>query len=483
MKFAKQLESEAEDIPSEWRPYLIQYKALKKLIANVAEEIERRGLSSAVLRECLGNSNDEGPTGIKYYFTGEVPNVRPCIQFTYDSNQPQIQPLVKRLIHGDEDRPKLTYKWSQNDTDFFTLPDTELPEGTIRRRGSATAALVKELMDLTIHKEEKKNDKEEDDIEDHIPRMRTLVIELEHDDMFFQVLMTELEQAVSLQDKTSQKFENSVQELETEMVKAAAPQQKSDMYTWRQIFSLYMDAQVFQGQLESDRTMRSVQKAKEQMEWFSAQLERLNLASKLKSQASKAAFKRFLTLNTELITIKHYQVLNQTAMRKILKKHDKRSGLTASRSFPRFVGADQFFSPKLATMLCASIMEKLTAIVPQPDDYACPVCMNIAWRPIRLVCGHIFCVRCLIKQQRQNMTNCPMCRHPTAVKTASALNLDVPMQNFLMMYFPKEIKQKKRDNEREQAIEDVQAMTGRVYSEQQLQRMSRQGNGRACIIM
>ncbi|KAG0169633.1 hypothetical protein DFQ30_003471 [Apophysomyces sp. BC1015] len=482
MKFAKQLETEAEDIPSEWRPYLIQYKALKKLIVKVADEIERRGLSSSVLRECLGNTNEnenEKGSRIKYYFTGEPPNVRPCIQFTYDSNQPQIQPLVDRLIHGDEDRPKLTYKWSQDDTDFFTLPNTDLPAGTIRRRGSAAAALAKELMEMTIHKEEKENENGEE----LVPRMRSLVIELEHDDMFFQVLMTELEQAVSLQDATSQKFESSVHELETEMAKAAAPQQKSDMYTWRKIFSLYMDAQVFQGQLESDRTMRSVQKAKERMEWFLEQMERLNLASKLKSQASKGAFKHFLSLNTELITIKHYQVLNQTAMTKILKKHDKRSGLTASRSFPRFVGADRFFSPKLATMLCASIIEKLTAIVPQPDDYACPVCMNLAWRPIRLVCGHVFCVRCLIKQQRKNMNNCPMCRHPTAVRTASSLNLDVPMQNFLMMYFPKEIKQKKKDNEREQAIEDVEAMTGRVYSEQQLQRMNRQGGGVSCIIM
>lgn len=73
MKFGKQLESEAEDIPSEWRPYLIQYKALKKLIAKVAVEIERRGLSASFLRECLGNNsanNDNGPK-IRYYFTGK----------------------------------------------------------------------------------------------------------------------------------------------------------------------------------------------------------------------------------------------------------------------------------------------------------------------------------------------------------------------------------------------------------------------------
>lgn len=75
MKFGKQLETEAEDIPSEWRPYLIQYKALKKLITKVAEEIESRGLSTTLLHECLEEdvieeeSEDSIPR-IRYYFTG-----------------------------------------------------------------------------------------------------------------------------------------------------------------------------------------------------------------------------------------------------------------------------------------------------------------------------------------------------------------------------------------------------------------------------
>ncbi|ORX55742.1 hypothetical protein DM01DRAFT_233832, partial [Hesseltinella vesiculosa] len=87
---------------------------------------------------------------------------------------------------------------------------------------------------------------------------------------------------------------------------------------------------------------------------------------------------------------------------------------------------------------------------------ACPVCMSLAWRPIRLVCGHMFCVRCLIKAQRKRMMACPLCRHDTAVGQASALNLDGSMEKFMLMYFPKEIKRKKLDNEREQAIEDVE---------------------------
>jgi E3 ubiquitin-protein ligase BAH len=83
MKFGKQLETEAEGIPSEWRPYLIQYKALKKLIAKVAEEIESRGLDTSLLHECLDDPTSQQEhifddttcedciSRIKYYFTGK----------------------------------------------------------------------------------------------------------------------------------------------------------------------------------------------------------------------------------------------------------------------------------------------------------------------------------------------------------------------------------------------------------------------------
>lgn len=108
--------------------------------------------------------------------------------------------------------------------------------------------------------------------------------------------------------------------------------------------------------------------------------------------------------------------------------------------------------------------------------------MSVAWRPIRLKCNHVFCVRCLIKAQKKQMKSCPMCRHPTSVEAATALNLDEGLQNFLKLYFPKEIKQKKRENEREQAIEDVQAMTGRIYTEEQLLRMNRPSDTK-CNIM
>lgn len=75
----------------------------------------------------------------------------------------------------------------------------------------------------------------------------------------------------------------------------------------------------------------------------------------------------------------------------------------------------------------------------------------IAWRPIRLECGHVFCVRCLIKAHKKRMYDCPICRQEHAVGNADAHNLDQTLQSFMLLYFPKEIKEKRKENELEQA--------------------------------
>ncbi|KAI8992296.1 SPX domain-containing protein [Pilobolus umbonatus] len=493
MKFAKQLETEAEDIPCEWRPYLIQYKTLKKMITKVAEEIESRGLTASLLHECLGEVDEEEnshcTSRIKYYFTGkeyrEPPHIKPNIEFTYDPHNPRIQKAVEQLIEqesrNEEDRPKLEYKRTHDNKDFFSVSNKSLENVTpdyVTTKTHSTVLLVKELLLMTL---EAKRHMVEDHIDDATP-LKSIVIELEQDDEFFKTLLKELDQAVDLQSLTSKKLQNDICQLESSMCKVASPTNKKDMYNWRKIFALYMDAQIFQGNAESDRTFRSVERSKKQMTWFMNQVVKMNTLVKLKTKESKSTFEHFIALNNELIRMRHYQMLNQTAIRKILKKHDKRSGLNASHNFGEIISTDLLFSPKLAIMVYATITDKLTTIIPQPEDYACPVCMCVAWRPIRLSCSHVFCVRCLIKAQRKGMNSCPMCRHPTAIKKATAYNLDEGLQNFLKMYFPLEIKAKKKDNEREQAIEDIQAMTGKRFSEEQLMKMSQQQDAK-CIIM
>ncbi|KAF9424665.1 hypothetical protein BGZ94_007991 [Podila epigama] len=293
---------------------------------------------------------------------------------------------------------------------------------------------------------------------------RILVIELTADTAFFDQLGEEVSQLSKLQSANKREFEMKVDDLSKILAVVSSPQNK-DMYTWREILRVYLDAQVFVGDQESDRSTRSSEKAQKQLQWFLTEMERSKLTHKFKLSKSKAAFKTFFQLNSDLITMKQFKELNQMAMTKILKKHDKRTNLLASSGFPKHLQNEPFYNDNISRSLTYTIGCHLVSIIPQPDDFACPICMSVAWKPIRLNCGHVFCVRCLVKAQRKKMTNCPVCRQSNSVLDADASNLDVSMMNFMKLYFPKEIKEKRKDSSREQAAEEMEAITGQRWSE------------------
>jgi hypothetical protein len=84
-------------------------------------------------------------------------------------------------------------------------------------------------------------------------------------------------------------------------------------------------------------------------------------------------------------------------------------------------------------ILIQAIGETLLPLIPHLDDYACLICTSIAFTPIRLSCGHFFCVRCvgliihiiaigfnsrlrcLVKMQKRGQGDCPMCRAPVVL--------------------------------------------------------------------
>lgn len=72
-------------------------------------------------------------------------------------------------------------------------------------------------------------------------------------------------------------------------------------------------------------------------------------------------------------------------------------------------------STSLPRILVQAVGETLLPIIPHVDDYACLICTSIAFKPIRLFCGHLFCVRCLVKMQKRGQGDCPMCRAPTVI--------------------------------------------------------------------
>lgn len=88
------------------------------------------------------------------------------------------------------------------------------------------------------------------------------------------------------------------------------------------------------------------------------------------------------------------------------------------------------------------------------------ICTSIAFKPIRLGCGHLFCVRCLVKMQKSGKKeheHCPLCRAPTVFK-ADKTNLDTAMMNFMIDWFPTETKIKARENSDEAAQEMAREM-------------------------
>ncbi|KAG0217099.1 hypothetical protein BGX33_011436 [Mortierella sp. NVP41] len=164
---------------------------------------------------------------------------------------------------------------------------------------------------------------------------RVLVIELTADTAFFDQLGEEVSQLSKLQQANKREFESKVNDLSKILTVVSSPYNK-DMYTWREILKIYLDAQVFVGDQETDRSTRSSAKAQTQLQWFLKEMERSKLTQKFKQPKSKIAFNTFFQLNSELITMKQFKELNQMAMTKILKKHDKRTNLRYTGTIKKF---------------------------------------------------------------------------------------------------------------------------------------------------
>jgi hypothetical protein len=91
-------------------------------------------------------------------------------------------------------------------------------------------------------------------------------------------------------------------------------------------------------------------------------------------------------------------------------EYDKRTMLRAGKTFPTLFKDDAIMSGSIAKDLCAQVSTDLVKIVPQPGDHECPICSFIVYQPVRMRCGHVYCISCSIKLQSSKKRFCPMCR-------------------------------------------------------------------------
>lgn len=273
---------------------------------------------------------------------------------------------------------------------------------------------------------------------------------------FFHILTSELSALDQVQSTAAKTIESEIVTIGDSVTAVATPMSlvsRSDLYPWREIFRVYLDMGIFFSNLEIEaHKERNVDDARARLDKFCSEVERLGLRKSFKHRNSEVLFQRFIGVNEEVLRVLRFQAINKMAMTKILKKFDKRTAFGARQTFPIFVASTPFLASHLAKAICFTMSSKLLTIIPQLDDYLCPICQSISVKPVRLSCSHVFCVRCLVKLQREAKRFCPMCRSDVVLQ-ADATNLDVSLLNFLRTYFPREAKEKQKENEHEVVLE------------------------------
>jgi len=277
--------------------------------------------------------------------------------------------------------------------------------------------------------------------------------------------LTELTRAVSDSARpvssTSQGFKgHSPLKADPGGVRVGASSTKSDLYSWREIFQLYVETEVFESVSERARGEHTVEECETRLKQFAERLTARGLGDsrKLRLPQSRQALESFLQINFFILNVKKLELANAEAIRKILKKHTKR---TAPPSTDSSNTAQLALLPartqSLSRILVQELGTTLLPIIPSLEDYACLICTSIAFKPIRLSCGHLFCVRCLVKMQKRGSAACPMCRAP-CVLLADGSNVDWALLNFMCDWFPEESALKLRQNEKEATREQFEEL-------------------------
>ncbi|QUC22102.1 uncharacterized protein UV8b_06343 [Ustilaginoidea virens] len=438
MKFARdfRVTLASQNFPTHWIERAIPYGQLKKCLKKVQRELQDLGLDPDTLRALL-DPTTTSPVALQYKLkTANGSNfVRPKLTVYVHMQDgvavdASLTPTSRRFFERLASEHRLTDILKLDEQVNTTRPSESVPPSFTQ--GSS-------------HQGEKS-------IQDIYEKVE---VPLVFDGEFFDMLQSDVNDLAALQVLEQRRLTADVIALGKEVSLVCRPSRlsKSDLARWRRVFELYLDAEVFFGTHERDSGARSSQIALKQLQWFQAEVEKRHLVKEFKLRESQAAFSKFVNLNLSLLKTVQFQELNRLAIVKILKKFDKRTSLGVSQTFRSAMPSDNFLSRDVAKDVCAQMSQELVAVVPQLNDYLCPVCFSVAYRPVRLDCQHVFCIRCVVKIQRQNERHCPLCR-ADVIMTASADNLDHVLEKYLKKYFAREVKEKKRSNEIERGVED-----------------------------
>lgn len=446
MHFSKTYAQLLLGLPPELQENAIEYRQLKKLINKVVVELSSLGLSPEILHELLEEEHQKQAESTESGFAKVV--------YEFNASSKEIQPQLR--VWGGLAPPLAKYTELEDSEDF------EEEEGEEGSGGGETKVIMLKRRKKSFNQE--------------------TVIPLVSDTAFYQLLSSALESLTEHLQRTQSQFIETLKTLSTQIASSSHPtsassshfrpysklstdartisvprsHSKSDLDAWRAIFQMYVEAEIFESIAESDRGERSVEESERRLTLFTEKVSSSGVSVRLPQ--SRQALDTFLDLNTFILNVKKFQQANSEATRKILKKHAKRTALPLPSDMQNTSALVLAAKPlSLPHIFVQAVGETLLPIIPHIDDYGCLICTSLAFKPIRLSCGHLFCVRCLVKMQKRGQGDCPMCRAPT-VLTANRSNVDWALLNFMQDWFPTEAREKLQANEKEATEEEMREL-------------------------
>jgi len=451
-----------EDFPQHWLDSAIEYKQLKKCIKKVQRELDSIGLDAPTidkLAQWLKVPDEYHPESEK-----SKDGAASAAATELSSIPEEFTPQLRVLVDSRTGTP----------LDATLAPETRANLEKLARSELLIAGRRAELGHIsdrvTALQTQGEGDSASEESDRETPaETKWIQIPLVSAKNFFDTLEPKLNELEALNEAEEKKLEMDILDLGdmvedvTEPVREGFEAKRKisyrDLYFWREMFRLYLEKPIFYSETERNRGALSFDEAKRNLQAYDEQLRSTGLLAKMKTPLAKRAAQRFLDLNVDILKIMHFQEMNGRAMRKILKKFDKRTHLEGQmfmaalrKRHPALLTSgtniSSGFANAIARDLQAELATKVLAIVPQLEDWTCPVCLGMAWRPVSLgCCRSVFCIRCIIQLQDQKMMRCPCCNTET-VMAADGRNLDFETMDFLEKYFPLEVKKRQKENER-----------------------------------
>ena len=315
MKFGQEYRAALlrEDYPEHWEKSIISYKQLKKCINHFQQELATIGLDPETIALLAG-----GP--IRYI----------CIGCIYISLKLQ---------------PGSTYTWSGSTSNFkpkliFVIADSAKspPNASLEQEAKAYLKALAPRLKLLSDEDQPQSHDRLRLTDNSIISVTSLAAQegnslsqrietpLEFDSTFFRLLSNDILCLNALRAKEESALKQDVnsigQDISRLIVHSAVSDKmlsKTDLYTWREAFSLYLDCQIFFSILEQEKHDRTSYAAQERLRDFFAKLEERGLPHKFMKSESKVALQGFMRMNISLLQNLKFQELNATAARKILK--------------------------------------------------------------------------------------------------------------------------------------------------------------------